>query len=197
MADGGPPPVDFAALAIGLTLAAGLIAVALLPPGDQIFPALGAMLLAPLYIGLALGSLAWIRTTMGVEPVVWLVGVIVVSDSAQYYVGTSIGRMKLSPVISPKKTVEGLLGGLAAAPIAGALIGLWAMPQESPIVLAALALVLALFGVGGDLFESLLKRSAQVKDSSALIPGHGGVLDRIDAYLFAAPAFYLYLRYLA
>ena len=194
---GGPPPADFAALAIGLVLAAGLIAMALLPPGAQVFAAIGAMLLAPLYIGLSLGSLAWVRATTGVEAVVWLVGVITMSDSAQYYVGTSLGRTKLSPVISPGKTVEGLMGGLVVAPSAGALIGLWAMPEASPLVLAALAFVLALFGVAGDLFESLLKRSAHVKDSSTLIPGHGGVLDRVDAYLFAAPIFYLYLRYAA
>lgn len=197
LADGGPAPIDFAALAIGLVIAAGLVAVATFQPGQHVFSALGAMLLAPLYLGLTLGALVWVRTTSGAEAVVWLVGVIVISDSAQYYVGTSFGRTKLSPVISPKKTVEGLMGGLVAAPIAGALIGMWAMPNESPVVIGGLALVLALFGVAGDLFESLLKRSAQVKDSSSLIPGHGGVLDRIDAYLFAAPVFYLYLRYAA
>ena len=197
LADGGPASIDFAALAIGLVIAAGLVAVATLPPGEHVFSALGAMLLAPLYLGLTLGTLAWVRTTAGFEAVVWLVGVITISDSAQYYVGTSLGRTKLSPVISPKKTVEGLVGGLVAAPIAGALIGMWAMPDASPVVLGGVALVLALFGVAGDLFESLLKRSAQVKDSSSLIPGHGGVLDRIDAYLFAAPVFFLYLRYVA
>jgi phosphatidate cytidylyltransferase len=191
----GPPPVDFAALSIGLTLAAGLLALAFIRPGPHVLPSLAVMLLAPLYVGLPLGALAWVRTSVGPEAVVWLIAVLIVSDSAQYYVGTALGRRKLAPVISPGKTIEGLIGGLVAAPIAGAAVGIWALPMLSIGVTAALAFVLALFGVAGDLFESLLKRSAGVKDSSTLIPGHGGVLDRIDAYLFAAPVYFLALRY--
>ena len=107
------------------------------------------------------------------------------------------GRRKLAPVISPGKTIEGAIGGLIVAPIAGALLGRWAMPEVFLGAAAVLALGLALFGMAGDLFESLIKRSAGAKDSSSLIPGHGGVLDRIDAYLFAAPVFYLFLRFIA
>ena len=108
-----------------------------------------------------------------------------------------LGRRKLAPVVSPGKTVEGAIGGFVIAPIAGVLIGRWAMPEIAMGATAVLAAGLAMFGMAGDLFESLLKRSAGAKDSSALIPGHGGVLDRIDAYLFAAPVFYLFLRYIA
>jgi phosphatidate cytidylyltransferase len=133
----------------------------------------------------------------GPKVFIWLVGVIALSDSAQYYAGTLWGRRKLAPVVSPGKTVEGAIGGLVIAPIAGLLIGRWAMPQLTMLETAVLAIGLALFGMAGDLFESLIKRSAGVKDSSTLIPGHGGVLDRIDAYLFAAPVFYLFLRYIA
>ena len=93
--------------------------------------------------------------------------------------------------------MEGAIGGLIAAPITGAALGAIWLPGTPLVMAAVLAIVLAVVGIGGDLFESLLKRSVGAKDSSALIPGHGGLLDRIDAYLFAAPVFYLYLRYLA
>ncbi len=125
----------------------------------------------------------------------WLLAVIAVSDSAQYYSGRSFGHRKLAPRVSPAKTVEGAAGGLVAAGVVGGLLGplcLGAVPVPAS---AGVAVLLALFGMGGDLFESLIKRAAGVKDSSALIPGHGGVLDRIDSHLFAAPAFYLLMRY--
>ena len=185
------------ALVIGVTVAAGLITLASTPPGAPVFVSFAVMMLAPLYVGVPMGTLAWVREARGPAAVIWLIGVIALSDSAQYYAGTLLGRRKLAPVISPKKTVEGAIGGLVAAPIAGALLGWWALPDMALVVTAALALGLSLFGMAGDLFESLLKRSVGAKDSSALIPGHGGILDRIDAYLFAAPVFYLFLRYIA
>jgi phosphatidate cytidylyltransferase len=184
-------------LVIGLTIAAGLVTLATTPPGAGVFVSISVMLLAPLYVGLPLGTLAWVREAQGPAALIWLVGVVAISDSAQYYAGTLWGRRALAPVVSPKKTVEGAIGGFVVAPVAGMLIGLWALPAFSPVVTGALAFGLALFGLAGDLFESLLKRSAGAKDSSTLIPGHGGVLDRIDAYLFAAPVFYLFLRYIA
>jgi phosphatidate cytidylyltransferase len=162
-----------------------------------VFVSIAVLLLGPLYVGLPLGTLAWVRDAQGPAVLIWLVAVIAISDSVQYYAGTTFGRRKLAPVVSPGKTIEGAIGGLVAAPITGALVGMWAMPDTHPIVSAFLAIGLALFGMAGDLFESLLKRSAGRKDSSTLIPGHGGVLDRIDAYLFAAPVFYLFLRYIA
>jgi phosphatidate cytidylyltransferase len=141
--------------------------------------------------------MAWVRQAHGPAALVWLIGVMAISDSAQYYVGTFAGRRRLAPVVSPGKTVEGAIGGLVAAPVVGVLLGWWALPALAMVVTGALAFGLALFGMAGDLFESLLKRSAGAKDSSALIPGHGGILDRLDAYLFAAPVFYLFLRYIA
>ena len=120
-------------------------------------------------------------------------GTVVVSDSSQYYTGRLFGRHPLAPAVSPKKTIEGAIGGLVfgtAALVAG---GHWLLPfAETPrLVIAGLAVVV--LGICGDLFESRLKRLAGVKDSSSLIPGHGGVLDRIDALLFATPVFYLVL----
>ena len=187
----------FAVVAIAATLAAGLATLASTRPGPAVFASMATLLLAPLYVGVPLGTIAWIRAAHGPAALVWLIAVISLSDTAQYYTGTMFGRRKLSPIVSPGKTVEGAVGGFVAAYITGALLAPWALPFTSAMSAGILALGLALFGIGGDLFESLLKRSAGQKDSSTLIPGHGGVLDRIDAYLFAAPVFYVYLRYLS
>jgi phosphatidate cytidylyltransferase len=112
-------------------------------------------------------------------------------DSAAYYAGRAFGRHKLAPHISPKKTVEGAIAGLIASVIAGLLIGRWLLPATWPD-LAAVSVLSATAGQVGDLAESALKRSAGVKDSSAILPGHGGILDRLDSLLFAAPVFYLF-----
>jgi phosphatidate cytidylyltransferase len=181
---------------IGFLLLSGAIALTF-TPGMPVFLSLSVMCLAVVYVGIPLGTLAWVRVVHGPAVLTWLVGVIAISDSAQYYVGSLLGRRKLAPVISPKKTIEGAIGGLVAAPIAGWAIGLWALPGRAPAVVAGVAVTLTIAGIIGDLFESLLKRGAGVKDSSSLIPGHGGVLDRIDAYLLAAPFYYLFVRYAA
>jgi phosphatidate cytidylyltransferase len=155
-----------------------------------------ASLLPIVYIGLPLGALAALHAIGGREAVLLLMTTIVVSDSAQYYTGRAFGRRPLAPSISPKKTREGAIGGLVfgtAAMIAG---GRWLFPAADPILLALVSAAVVALGIVGDLFESLLKRSAGMKDSSALIPGHGGVLDRIDSWLFAAPVFYVFVRYL-
>ena len=89
--------------------------------------------------------------------------------------------------MSPGKTWAGVAGGTAAAVIVGAALGRWALPGMSLMGLAGLALLLAVVGLLGDLFESMLKRQAQVKDASEILPGHGGMLDRLDSLLFAAP----------
>jgi len=183
------------AFLLAATLAAGLLTLAFTAPGPAVFTSLAALLLAPAYVGLPLGTLAAIRAMCGPETMVWMIVVIAASDSAQYYTGRSLGKRKLAPAVSPGKTIEGLLGGLVVAPIVAAALAPWGLPEVPLYLAGVVGLILALFGVGGDLFESLLKRSAGMKDSSTLIPGHGGVLDRIDAYLFAAPVFYLLLRF--
>jgi phosphatidate cytidylyltransferase len=120
----------------------------------------------------------------------------IASDSGQYYTGRAIGRRPLAPDISPNKTKEGALGGLIFGSAVMTAGGWWVFP-ETPltVMLVASALVVAV-GMVGDLFESLIKRSAGVKDSSSLIPGHGGILDRIDSWLFAGPMYYVFTRYL-
>jgi phosphatidate cytidylyltransferase len=169
-----------------------------------------ATLLAPIYIGMPLGALAAMRGAIGTDAVrsdyggpfgdgrvvvFVLLLVIVISDSAQYYCGRAFGRRKLSPAISPKKTVEGAIGGVVFGTLAMTIAGHYIF--RSPMwMLALLGGAISLLGIVGDLFESLLKRSAGVKDSSNLIPGHGGVLDRIDSWLFAAPVYYVFVRFL-
>ena len=101
-----------------------------------------------------------------------------------------------APAISPAKTVEGALGGLIFGSAAMTIGGRWVFPDVPVPVVAVAAVLVVAAGMAGDLFESLLKRSAGVKDSSNLIPGHGGVLDRIDSWLFAGPMYYLFTRYM-
>lgn len=150
--------------------------------------------LALLYIPLLLGHFIWLRYLPDGEWwVFWLLVVIMAGDTAAFYCGRTWGKTKLYPEVSPGKTWVGVAGGLAAAVIVGAALGRWALPRLSLAVLAGLALLLGVVGLLGDLFESMLKRQVQVKDTSELLPGHGGMLDRLDSLLFAAPLV-VYLR---
>ncbi len=153
-----------------------------------------AALFASLYIGLSLGALVATDRAVGKEGVLLLLATVVISDTAQYYTGRMAGRRPLAPTISPKKTIEGAIGGLVAGTVTMAWLGAWWLPGVSVPWRIALGLTVVALGIGGDLFESLLKRGAGVKDASTLIPGHGGVLDRIDALLFAAPVYYVFVR---
>ena len=174
----------------------GSLAVASGQPGPAILRDAAASLFPILYIGLPLGAIAAVRAEGGREAVLLLVLTIVVSDSAQYYAGRAFGRVPLAPSISPKKTREGVVGGVIFGTAAMALGGLRVFPAAHPAMLIVCAATVVFLGIVGDLFESLLKRSAGVKDSSALIPGHGGILDRIDSWLFAGPLYDAFVRYL-
>ena len=172
------------------------VAVDVLVSGRRIEHA-AADLFAPIYIGAPLGMLVLVHEMRGAIATLLLVGLVIVSDSAQYYTGRAFGRHALAPAISPKKTIEGAVGGVLAGALFMMLLGPRGLPLASSVALALLGATIVILGISGDLFESRLKRLAGVKDSSSLIPGHGGVLDRIDALLFAAPAFYVYLRNVA
>ena len=136
-----------------------------------------------------------IRETRGRDALFLLMLTVVVSDTAQYYSGRAFGRRPLAPKISPKKTVEGAVGGSCSAPSLLVVAGAWWLPAVPIALRVVLGVTIVALGIAGDLFESMLKRSAGVKDSSSLIPGHGGILDRIDALLFAAPVYYVVLKY--
>jgi phosphatidate cytidylyltransferase len=179
---------------IALLLAAlAWVAVDVLATGRRV-EHVAADLLAPIYVGAPLGMLVGVQAIGGWRASLLLVTLVIVSDSAQYYSGRAFGRHPLAPTISPKKTVEGFIGGLVCGTAFMTVAGSNLFPSASRLSLAAVGASIVVLGVCGDLFESRLKRVAGLKDSAALIPGHGGVLDRIDALLFAAPAFYVYLR---
>jgi len=113
-------------------------------------------------------------------------------DTAAFYVGTYLGRHKLCPAVSPKKTVEGALGGLAGSLLAASVAKAFLMPSLPWSMAIPFFILAASAGQTGDLFESAIKRSAGIKDSGGLLPGHGGILDRIDGLLFVAPITYLF-----
>lgn len=192
IASAGTPPYLYALVWVVLLV----VIVQVLVAGESLHQA-SAGAFATVYIGMPLGMLAAVHGAHGWRATMLLLAAIIVSDTSQYYTGRRFGRRPLAPAISPKKTIEGALGGMVFGTIFVAVAGSWAFPAAARWTLVALGLVIVALGICGDLFESRLKRAAGVKDSSALIPGHGGVLDRIDALLFAAPAYYLYALPLA
>jgi phosphatidate cytidylyltransferase len=170
-----------------VTLAAPLAAaiMALAGPRGSIRAGMGV-----LYLGLPAVTIVWLRQApAGIALVLWLLLVVWATDIAAYLFGRAIGGAKLAPAISPGKTWAGLIGGMAGAALVGALTS--RAVGGAAWVGAASGCVLAVVAQTGDLFESLMKRRAGVKDSGALIPGHGGALDRLDGLLFTAPAYAL------
>lgn len=147
-----------------------------------------------LYLPLLLGHFIWLRyLPQGEWWILWLLVVICSGDTAAFYTGKTLGEKKFFPQVSPGKTWAGTWGGLAANLAVGVLLGFWFLPGIKFFSLFLLSLGLGYIGLLGDLFVSMLKRQAQVKDSGSLLPGHGGMLDRLDSLVFAAPAL-LYAR---
>lgn len=150
-----------------------------------------------IYIPLFLSYIILIRN--GDNGVLWiflLLIVVFMGDTAAYYLGSYFGQHKLCPAVSPNKTIEGALGGLAAGLGSGALIKTFYLPLLPWGLSLLFFLSIGIAGQVGDLFESQIKRVAHIKDSGSILPGHGGVLDRIDALLFAAPVAYIFKEYL-
>jgi phosphatidate cytidylyltransferase len=189
------PPGNVEVPLLAALIAIGSGAVAAGRPDEDVVRRMAVSLLPLIYVALPLGAIAAVRAGWGAGPVFALLFTVMASDIAQYYGGRLLGRRPLAPVVSPKKTIEGALCGLIAGTIVLPVLGrLWL--QGPPIwTLAVVGATLVVLGITGDLLESLLKRSAGVKDASALIPGHGGMLDRIDSLLFAGPVFYVFLRF--
>lgn len=155
-----------------------------------------------IYAGILLSFLALMRrdfghdeSHMGADLIILVLGSAWLSDTGGYFAGKSLGRHKLYPSVSPNKTWEGSIGGVAAVALGAVAFKLWLAPEIPWHHVMLLAIPAAIIGQVGDLAESLLKRSVGVKDSGALLPGHGGILDRVDAVLFIAPYVYLYLAF--
>jgi len=188
-------------------------------PGDPILPALflclasAVVLCAPLFSGerpaaeasaLTLVGLLYVSFFLGhvlklhQRPegdflVLFLVAVTWVGETAAYVVGSTLGRRRLAPRVSPRKTVEGAAAQLVASGLAAVAFAEWLLPDWSAARALAAGAIVGVVGQFGDLAESIMKRSVGVKDTGGLIPGHGGVLDRIDGLLFNAPALYYFV----
>src|ERR1019366_127718 len=149
----------------------------------------------PLFIGVPLTLMALMRGTLGAAgsgAVILALGLAWFADTGAYFAGRFLGKHKLYEAVSPKKTVEGAAGGLVAS-VVWALLGcFWFLPTLPVAHAVPLGLVAGVLGQSGDLAESLLKRSTGVKDSGAIVPGHGGILDRVDALLVTSTVVYLY-----
>jgi phosphatidate cytidylyltransferase len=152
--------------------------------------------LAFAYIPLLLMHLVMLRQgPYGVQWLLVIMLIVMTNDSAAYYSGCAFGKHRLYPLVSPKKSIEGALGGLLGS-IGGTMLAKFTFFPQLTVADALLtALFIGAIGQTGDLFESLLKRSFGVKDSGSIIPGHGGVLDRLDSIIFAAPVTYYYAIY--
>lgn len=168
--------------------------------GDKLverYQHLGWTLLGTLYIGYLFPHIFLLyQYPAGREWVFFVLLVIMAGDTVACLVGTLLGRKKLSPEISPTKTVEGALGAIAASVLAGVFGGKFLLPAIPWLELLLLSLVLSLLGQVGDLFESWIKRVFCVKDSGTLLPGHGGLLDRVDSLIFPVVFVTYYLRLL-
>ncbi len=143
------------------------------------------------YVGGLMGTASLLRAAPdGQQWIYYLTFITWAGDSGAYFVGSRFGRRPLAPRVSPKKTWEGTLGGTAATVLVAIAGSGFLWPRLPWAVAAAVGILLAVAGLLGDLAESAIKRAAGVKDSGALIPGHGGVLDRLDSLMFAAPVLY-------
>jgi phosphatidate cytidylyltransferase len=148
------------------------------------------------YVNLLLGHALWLRGLAdGLEWVLFLVAVTWAGETAAYALGSTLGRHQLAPQLSPRKTVEGAVAQLAAAAVAGALVHALLLPGRPAGEGVGLGLLLGAVGQVGDLVESLLKRSVGAKDSGLIIPGHGGILDRVDGLLFCTPVLFYCLAH--
>jgi phosphatidate cytidylyltransferase len=187
---------------LGIFLIVGIFLAIGKDPIDKLFARLTYITWGCFYLGLLYpfvylirGEAAWMEPAPGRWWLFLLLGSLWLGDTAAMFFGKSFGRHKLAPVVSPHKTVEGFIGGFIGVIVVAMIFKIFWLKDIIAYHLIIISLLIGLFGQLGDLVESLWKRSLGIKDSSAIIPGHGGVLDRFDSLLFAAPMVYLYLKY--
>src|SRR5205085_2600616 len=199
-------PAGMVAVLAALVLVALGIELATAKELNKSLGAVAATLMGVTYVALLAGYLIGVRMiadTFTLNPVPHLAAklltmffaMVMLTDTGAFYAGRSLGRHKLAPRISPGKTVEGAVGGFLTAVLTGPLCHYTFFPEIPLLQAMLLGAAIGLVGQVGDLAESLLKRGAQVKDSGNLLPGHGGMLDRVDSLLFCAPLLYYYARW--
>jgi len=168
-------------------------------PFEKMIPSVGATLLGVLYIPLLGSHLVALRTgfpqPLSAHLLSFFFLVLMGSDAGAYYTGRALGKRKLAPSISPGKTWEGAAGGLIAALAMAALAHFWFFRELPLKYMLPLAAIMTVLGILGDLAESALKRGAGAKDAANILPGHGGILDRLDSLLFNAPLIYYFARF--
>ncbi|MBN3040191.1 MAG: phosphatidate cytidylyltransferase [Candidatus Omnitrophica bacterium] len=154
-----------------------------------------ATIVGILYFGWMFSYAVFIRDSFGFGGIIFVCFLVTINDLAAFWVGKALGKRKLIPEISPNKTVEGALGGIVITAIF-ALVFKYALPQFSYLVCIFLGVVISLIGQMGDLVLSVIKRDMCVKDSGKILPGHGGVLDRFDSWIFSLPLVYYLMHWL-
>jgi phosphatidate cytidylyltransferase len=166
--------------------------------GITVLAAEAAGALCGLLVGLGAGSFAALASLPPIEEgtsrIALLLAVVISSDVFAYFVGRAFGRHKLAPQVSPGKTVEGALGGLAGGALASAVVATVLFESQPIGLLVMIGVLVAVAGIVGDLLESLFKRYVGAKDSGTLFPGHGGALDRMDSFILAAPLLYAFFK---
>ena len=191
-------------------LSIAALAAAIIHP-DQMKKSLvsvSATVFGVIYVALLAGCLVGVRMIPDVAPgravphfasklLTMFFAIVMMTDTGAYYTGRTIGRHKLAPLVSPGKTIEGAIGGFVMGVVTGILSKLVFFPEIPAAHALALGALIGSIGQIGDLAESMLKRGSNVKDSGNLLPGHGGMLDRVDSILFCAPLLYYYSRLFA
>jgi phosphatidate cytidylyltransferase len=198
-------PAWIVAVIAALTIASLAAALSRAEEMSKSLPSVSATVFGVIYVALLAGFLIGVRVmpdALAGQPIPHLASklltmffaMVMMTDTGAYYTGRSIGRHKLAPRVSPGKTIEGAVGGFITAIITGPLCKLIFFPEIPVLHAALLGAAIGIIGQIGDLAESMLKRGSDVKDSGTLLPGHGGMLDRVDSILFCAPLLYYYSR---
>jgi phosphatidate cytidylyltransferase len=190
------PRLNLEMVLFAFVLGIAAISIGTSRPMSEVLPAISVSAAGLLFIVLPFSAVVRLHgvDTLGPRLLLFTLVIVWVGDSVAYFVGRSIGRWKLAPEVSPNKTWEGAIANFLGALLVAAIFGYWSrIPPVHMLIMAGLGSVA---GQVGDLFESAWKRSASVKDSGSLLPGHGGMLDRIDALILAAPAVWYYFEWI-
>ncbi len=185
----------FMALILG-SIMSFIRSISVFPNQNRFFESLGKQLLGLWYLPLFIPFFILVRLEpRGLKWLFFLLAVNYAGDTGAYYMGRTLGRHKLAPMVSPQKTLEGSLGGLAANILVAWIFQMTLFSSRSFLQMVSLSLTIGVVSQVGDLLESMLKRAARVKDSGSIFPGHGGLLDRMDSLLLPVPLLYFFIKF--